>query len=216
VTRVFFTLANLHYQVSALREVQRGTRILALNEASNLRNGIKADPKWQSRWADTNALCWRTGTAIELRTWRREILREGGSGDRRWEDSWAVAVLLKFPDGSRALFVVTHFPSKAWTVWPWRREPWKRARANTLDFIADIQRNHYSTHKVPVILCGDFNRGFELWRFKGFRREAAPVTFGKRGRYDQIHTQGKADIQDVSTIETTSDHRAVRGLLTLL
>lgn len=204
-------LANIETRGRVLTRVKPLGRVLLLNEAQTQRDRIDRWGLWEARWADTNAIAWRRQGIEHVGTWRREILpaRRG-----RWQDSQAVAVWLRV-DGIDCLLVATHFPSKAWTTMPWRRPGWQRARAELVGFVDDIVAAHPELEHAATIIAADFNRGKTDWGLPGYRRTVGLVTYGRRGRYDQIFTRGPVELDSARARRLGSPHRSVTATLTI-
>lgn len=212
-------LANVENSRSTLTNVPPHGDVLLLNEVRPFRRWVKRWKQWRSRFADTNAIVWREGIE-HVETWRRQILPAKRG---RWQDSWAVASWLVV-DGIDCLFVGTHFPSKAWTTMPWRRKGWRIAEDELMEFVddvvAEIVRGRPATRRrparaarpdlagIPVVLGLDTNRGSMDWTFEGFDRTVAPVTYGRRGHYDQIFTRGPVELERARARRLGSPHRS--------
>lgn len=213
---VTFVLANIETRARVLTRVKPLGQVLLLNEAQTQRRRIKRRWKlWRSRWADTNAIVWQRAGTQHVRTWRREILpaRRG-----RWQDSHALAVWLRI-DGIDVLWFLTHFPSKAWTMMPWRRKAWRAAHRELIAFIedvtAEIAAERFDLADIPTVVAGDFNRAKTNWGLPGFDRTVGMVTYGRSGHYDQVFTRGPIELQTARTRELGSPHRSVTGTLTI-
>lgn len=204
-------LANIENRDAVLANVQPLGRVLLLNECKPQRERIKQWPDWGSRFADTNAVAWQRHGVEHVQSWRREILRENG---RRWQDSHAIATWLRI-DEADSLVVATHFPSKAFTTMPWRREGWYEARRNLLDFVDDIDRDNPELAGAPTIIGGDFNRRRADWSLGDFQRTVGLVTYGRDGHYDQIFTRGLVAVAEPRARRLGSPHRTVTATFTI-
>lgn len=210
-------LANVENTAATLANVKPHGDVLLLNEVKPFRRRIKRRwVRWRSRFADTNAILWKHGGTLHAQTWRRQILPAKRG---RWQDSWALAVHLRIK-GHDCLFVVTHFPSKAFTTMPWRRKGWRTAKVELERFVDDVcaeiaEAFPYNSN-MPVILGGDFNRGRTDWNLRGFRLSAAPVTYGRRGRYDRVFTRGPVEVFGVRARRLGSPHRTVTAQVHIL
>lgn len=204
-------LANIENSGSTLRMVRKYGRVLLINECKPQYNYIKRWSKWNSRFADTNAVIWQRENIEFVHRWRREILVEKG---KLWQDSHAIATHLRV-DGVDVLFVVTHFPSKAFTTMSWRRPGWYACRRNLIDFINDIQRNYPKLDGAAVIVGADFNRASRRWKLGNFTRRVGLVTYGSRGHYDQIFTRGPVVTAGSRARRLGSPHRTITTRVTV-
>lgn len=205
-------LANIETRGKVLTRVKPLGRVLLLNEAQTQRDRIEERWNlWESRWADTNAIVWQRDGIEHIGTWKREILP---ARRRRWQDSQAVAVWLRI-DEVDCLFVVTHFPSKAWTMMPWRRRGWRRARTALVDFVNDIVAAHPELEHASTVVGADFNRSNTDWGLPGFKRTVGLVTYHARGHYDQIFTRGPIELKRARARRLGSPHRSVTATLTI-
>lgn len=206
--RYLFVHANIHGLDRAARVVlKRLPAVAAFNEVRPALDVLRNRPEYRHRRAGSNAITWRVSRFTRVGNWRQEIVAER-SGERGWQNSEAVAVLLADRStGKRVLHVVTHMPSKAWTVWPWRRTAWHIASDNLRQFIRDIRAE--VGRRVPVVVSMDGNRGGR-WSFGRFITAARPITFGRWGRYDRVFVK-RAVVREVKTFATGSDHLAVSG-----
>jgi hypothetical protein len=206
-TRYRAVHANVHGIDSATLKAAERADVLHLNESRPVADTLrKMAPAWAHRHAASNAIAWRRNRFAALGTWRREVLA-AKPGPFGWQSSVALAVLLvDRHTGQLVIHAVTHWPSKAWTVWPWRRKAWRRARRNTRLFVDSIRAEKGLAH-VPVLLSLDGNSGSD-WTMHSLRMVASPRTHGL-GRYDRWLAGGPVSVSDVVAFRTGSDHKAV-------
>jgi hypothetical protein len=200
--------ANVHGIDSAVRVAAARADILHLNESHPDEDVLdQMSPEWGHRRAESNAIAWRTSLFnFEGQVWRREVLA-AKPGRFGWQASEALAVVLEDrKTGHWVLHAVTHWPSQAFTVRPWRRKAWARAKRNTRLFIDTIQERNGLTD-VPVLFSVDGNNG-GTWHMLNLRTVAAPRTHG-RGRYDRWLARGNVKTSGVDAFRTGSDHLAV-------